>query len=282
VQATDNRAREAAVTAKLETPARIPEERRKRGGKGSFRRVFGKSYLLVVLLVIVAVGAMVSPNFLTVRNAGNVIAFSSIIALLAVGQFYVILTGGIDLSVGAVLAMSTVVAALLLRTEMNAVPACILTLAACGIVGLINGLLIVWLGITPFIATLAMMSMVQGFSYIIQSTSLIGIDNDLFITMFSDGRVFSVASPVLIFVVITIIAASAAVIQRSDGASTRSAAIARRHACPACRWLATSSSLMPCQACWPASRVCLRRPSSCKAAPSSDAATNSTPSRLWW
>jgi len=195
------------VTAKLETPARIPEERRKRGGKGSFRRVFGKSYLLVVLLVIVAVGAMMSPNFLTVRNAGNVVAFSSIIALLAVGQFYVILTGGIDLSVGAVLAMSTVVAALLLRTEMNAVPACILTLAACGIVGLINGLLIVWLGITPFIATLAMMSMVQGFSYIIQSTSLIGIDNDLFITMFSDGRVFSVASPVLIFVVITIIAA---------------------------------------------------------------------------
>ncbi len=78
---------------------------------------------------------------------------------------------------------------------------------ASGIVGLINGFLVVWLGITPFIATLAMMSMVQGFSYIIHSTSLNGIDNDLFITMFSEGHVAGIASPVLIFVVITIIAA---------------------------------------------------------------------------
>ena len=117
------------------------------------------------------------------------VAFSSIIALLAVGQFYVILTGGIDLSVGAILAMSTVIAALLLRTDMNAIFASLLTLAACGVVGLCNGLIVVWLGITPFIATLAMMSMIQGFSYIIQSSSLIGIDNDLFITMFSDGHI---------------------------------------------------------------------------------------------
>ena len=77
----------------------------------TFKRVLGKSYLFLVLLLIIIVGHIVSPNFLTVRNASNVIAFSSIIALLAVGQFYVILTGGIDLSVGAILALSTVIAA---------------------------------------------------------------------------------------------------------------------------------------------------------------------------
>ena len=173
----------------------------------TFKRVLGKSYLLLVLVAILIVGQAVSPNFLTMRNAGNVIAFSSIIALLAVGQFYVILTGGIDLSVGAVLALSTVISALLLRTDMNAGLASVLTLAACAVVGLVNGLLVVWLGITPFIATLAMMSMVQGFSYIIQSTSLIGIDNETFVTMFSEGHVLGVATPVLIFAAVTIVAA---------------------------------------------------------------------------
>jgi ribose transport system permease protein len=170
------------------------------------RRVLGKSYLFLVLLLIIIVGQIVSPNFLSVRNASNVVAFSSIISLLAVGQFYVILTGGIDLSVGAVLALSTVVAALLLRTDMNAILASVLTLAACGAVGLCNGLIIVWLGITPFIATLAMMSMIQGFSYIIQSSSLIEIENNLFITMFSDGHIVGLATPVVIFVIITAIA----------------------------------------------------------------------------
>jgi ribose transport system permease protein len=172
----------------------------------TFKRVLGKSYLFLVLLLIIIVGHIVTPNFLTVRNASNVIAFSSIIALLAVGQFYVILTGGIDLSVGAVLALSTVITALLLRTDMNAILASVLTLLACGVVGLCNGLVVVWLGITPFIATLAMMSMIQGFSYIIQSSSLIGIDNDLFITMFSEGHIAGIATPVVIFVIITAIA----------------------------------------------------------------------------
>lgn len=171
------------------------------------KRAFGKSYLLLVLLLIIFCGNLVSPNFLTIRNASNVIAFSSIIALLAVGQFYVILTGGIDLSVGAVLALATVVVALLLNTEMDPLLASALALGACGLVGLANGLLVVWLRITPFIATLAMMSMVQGFSYIIQSTSLIGIDNETFVTMFSDGTIFGIAAPVIIFVIITIIAA---------------------------------------------------------------------------
>ncbi len=122
-----NRAGEAAVTVKSEEAARLPETSRERSGVSSLKRLHGKSYLLLVLLVIIAAGHVVSPNFLTVRNAGNMVAFSSIIALLAVGQFYVILTGGIDLSVGAVLALSTVIAALLLRTEMNAVLAAVLT-----------------------------------------------------------------------------------------------------------------------------------------------------------
>ena len=91
-----------------------------RGGvSGALRRLLPQSYLILVLVLIVIVGALVSPNFLTVRNFSNVVSFSSIVAILAVGQFYVIVTGGIDLSVGAILALATVVVALTLQTGVD-------------------------------------------------------------------------------------------------------------------------------------------------------------------
>ena len=180
---------------------------RPNGLRDAFKRILPQSYLVLVLLAIIAVGYFVTPNFLTVRNFSNVVAFSSIIAILAVGQFYVILTGGIDLSVGAILAMSTVIAALILQTGTSAGAATLLTLLACGGVGLLNGFLIVGGRIPPFIATLAMMSIVQGFSYIIQSSSLIQIDNQTFVDWFSDGRLVGIPNPVLIFLVVTTIAA---------------------------------------------------------------------------
>jgi len=153
-------------------------------GPELFKVILPQLYLPLVLLVIVGIGYLVTPNFLSVRNFNNVISFSSIIAILAIGQFYVILTGGIDLSVGANLALSTVVAALTLHTGMDAGLATLITLGTCMAVGLGNGVLVVWLRIPPFIATLAMMTMVQGFSYIIQSTSLIQIICDLVLGRF--------------------------------------------------------------------------------------------------
>lgn len=171
------------------------------------RKVLPKSYLLLVLVGIVVVGFVASPDFLTGRNAMNVVTFSAIVAVLAVGQFFVILTGGIDLSVGSIVAMSTVVTAILLQHGQPAGLSVVLTLIICGVVGLINGLLVVVLGLAPFIATLATLSMVQGLSYIIQSTTLIQITNQDFITWFSDGKILGIPNPVLIFVVIALVAA---------------------------------------------------------------------------
>lgn len=171
------------------------------------KRLLPKSYLLLVLLAIIIIGYYVSPDFLTARNAQNVIAAASITAVLAIGQFFVILTGGIDLSVGSTLAMSTVIIALTLQSGMNAGLATGVTLAACAFAGLINGVLIVWLRIPPFIATLAMMSAIKGFSYIIQSTSLIQITNQAFINAFSSGSWLWVRNPVAIFIIVAVIAA---------------------------------------------------------------------------
>lgn len=174
---------------------------------GVFKRVLPKTYLLLVLVVIIIIGYYVSADFLTVRNAENVIAAASIVAVLAVGQFFVILTGGIDLSVGSILAMSTVIVALTLQAGMSAGASVAFTLFCCGIAGLINGLLVVWLRIPPFIATLAMMSAVKGFSYIIQSTSLIQITDQMFVDLFARGTSFGLQNPVMIFLVVMILAA---------------------------------------------------------------------------
>ena len=171
------------------------------------RQALPKSYLLLVLLGIVIIGFIASPDFLTARNASNVITFSAIIAVLAVGQFFVILTGGIDLSVGSTVALSTVVTALMLDSGQSAGLTVVTTLAVCALVGLVNGVLVVWLRLAPFIATLATLSIVQGISYIIQSTSLIQITNQTFITWFSDGHILGIPYPVFIFLLLTVVAA---------------------------------------------------------------------------
>jgi ribose transport system permease protein len=178
-------------------------------GPGTLQRIrqaIPKSYLALVLVVLIIIGFIASPDFLTARNALNVITFSAIIAVLAVGQFFVILTGGIDLSVGSTVALSTVITAMLLQRGLPAGVAVVTTLAACACIGFFNAVLIVWLRLAPFIATLATLSMVQGFSYIIQSTSLIQITNQTFISWFS-GSVLGIPNPVIIFLLLTVVAA---------------------------------------------------------------------------
>ncbi len=166
------------------------------------KRVLSKSYLALVLLAIIVVGFIASPNFITPRNANNVITFSAITSVLAVGQFFVILTGGIDLSVGSVVALSTVVCSLLLKSGQPAVSAALLALLVCAGVGFINGTMIVGLRIAPFIATLATLSMAEGLSYIIQSTSLIQITNNGFVNFFSAGNVAGLPNPDIIFLLV--------------------------------------------------------------------------------
>lgn len=174
----------------------------------TIQQVLPRSYLVLVLIVVIIAGFIASPDFLTSRNAMNVITFSAIIAVLAIGQFFVILTGGIDLSVGSIVALSTVLTALMLKHGTPAGLAVIATLVVCAVAGLINGILIVWLGLAPFIATLATLSMVQGLSYIIQSTSLIQITNQHFVNWFSDGSLlFGIPNPVTIFVLLALLAA---------------------------------------------------------------------------
>lgn len=172
--------------------------------RGFVRMAASKAYLLAGLAAVVAIGAALSPYFFTARNFSNVLVTGSVISILAVGQFMVIVTAGIDLSVGSVAALASVIAAVLLEHGWPAALVVVVTLACCGLAGVISGSLVVFGRITPFIATLAMLSIAEGVAFLIQHGTLIVITNQSFIQFFA-GKHFGVQSPVLIFVAVTII-----------------------------------------------------------------------------
>jgi ribose transport system permease protein len=123
---------------------------------------------ILILVLLLMAFATQSDIFLTTENVGNILAQSAVIALLALGQLLVILTRGIDLSVGSVLALSTV-AGVLLFERVESGPLVILAMVGTGaFVGLLNGLVFVKLKLPhPFITTLAMMSVARGVALVI-------------------------------------------------------------------------------------------------------------------
>jgi ribose transport system permease protein len=114
-----------------------------------------------LLLLCVALWAA-TPYFATVSNLTNVLEQSAIIGTLAVGMTFVILTGGIDLSVGSIVALAGVVFGLTLRAGAPAVVSAIAALATGALCGVTNGALVTLGRLPPFIATLGMMSVARG------------------------------------------------------------------------------------------------------------------------
>lgn len=118
--------------------------------------------LFLVLVVFMIVGAILSPHFLTTSNILNVARQMSQLGLVSIGMTFVILTGGIDLSVGSTVGLSAIVGAWLLAGGMFWPFALVITVMAGALVGTINGIGITRGGIQPFIMTLAMLVIVRG------------------------------------------------------------------------------------------------------------------------
>jgi galactofuranose transport system permease protein len=108
---------------------------------------------LAVLGVVVVVASLAFPSFCTIGNAHNIAIQSSFLAIVALGMTFVIISGGIDLSVGSVFALGGVLAAYASRWGL--LPALLLPLAVCGAIGAVNGLLVAKARMPAFIVTLA-------------------------------------------------------------------------------------------------------------------------------
>jgi ribose/xylose/arabinose/galactoside ABC-type transport system permease subunit len=134
----------------------------------SFRQLMDENRELAIifgiLLIIAAFAAVASPNFRTEKNTFNVLRQAVALGMVSIGQTFVILSGGIDLSVGATISLIAVYTAGLMKIHPDLTLPIVLLMVVIGLViGLFNGTLVTRLRIAPFIATLATGSIVQGF-----------------------------------------------------------------------------------------------------------------------
>lgn len=126
------------------------------------RELLQRYGLVLSFLALCIVLTILSDRFLTTGNIVNILRQSTINGIIAIGMTFVILTAGIDLSVGAVLALATVVAADLMQQEIAMPLAVAVGLGLGALLGLVNGVIITKAKVPPFIATLGMMTVARG------------------------------------------------------------------------------------------------------------------------
>lgn len=136
--------------------------------------------LLALLVLLWAILTFATPNFLTSRNIPNLLRQGSMIAILALGQTFVIITAGIDLSVGAVAGFSTVVIAMLIQAGVPVWLAIIMTLLVGLAIGIFHGFGITRMGLPPFIITLATLTSLRGLGLLMTNGATINITSKEF------------------------------------------------------------------------------------------------------
>ena len=175
------------------------------------------AYVGAAFLALIVVIWILAPVFMTPRNLLNISKNFSFIALMSLGETLVIISGGIDLSVGSVCALSAVVMMMLMRffsaTGAAQVPsatialAALLALALAALIGLVNGLLVARIRLSPFVTTLGMLSIARGMTYVLtqgRAQYPTGPDVTLF-TGFTNGSVFGLPTQLVYLLVLAVL-----------------------------------------------------------------------------
>jgi ribose transport system permease protein len=155
-----------------------------------------------IFLLMLLVSGIITDNFFTAQNISNIFRQSAPIGLVSLGMLLVILTGGIDLSVGAVVAMIGVVFALLSH-EVYFPFALLLSLITGLFIGCISGFLVAYRKMAPFIVTLAMMSMIRGAGYLLSKGAPISVGSySSNILVLGSGSVMGIPVPAIILLMV--------------------------------------------------------------------------------
>lgn len=147
-------------TATAPTEEQQPEQSK---GNAAVEWLKGQ-YALFILIVLLIIAALSSPAFLTPTNITNLLLQMSIIGVVVLAELIIVLTGGIDISVGSALGLAAVLSAGLFG-GFSVWFALLVALAVGGIIGLVNGWLVAFRGLEPFIVTLGMLALARGLVY---------------------------------------------------------------------------------------------------------------------
>ncbi|MBC5997297.1 ribose ABC transporter permease [Romboutsia ilealis] len=162
-----------------------------------------KSLLGLVLLI--AVVSILNPSFLSPKNIMNILRQTSVNAVIAAGMTFVILTGGIDLSVGSILGISGAVCASLLVSGQNVVIAVLAALVVGAVVGFLNGFIISKGKLQPFIATLATMTVLKGLTLVYTNGNPITLGSNELAMSFGKiggGTILGIPTPAMIMILV--------------------------------------------------------------------------------
>lgn len=161
-----------------------------------------KWMLIGIFLLLVVVSVLSSKSFLQVGNISNILRQSSIIGILAVGETLVIITGGIDLSVGSLLALSCIMCGLCMPLGMW--PAIIAAVGSTTVLGLFSGFWVGKINLPPFIATIGMLGIAQGIALTSNNAEPIKIMNNHF-NLISYGNLWLIPIPFIIWMILCLL-----------------------------------------------------------------------------
>ncbi len=176
-------------------------------GPSLLRELLRRFTPVLILLGLSLILGVLNPTFFTLNNLVTVVLQASILCIVAIGQTYVILTAGIDLSVGSLVALGGALAAgLAVRVGLGTYPAMALTVLTGAALGALSGLLVVKGNIPPFVATLAMMAIGRGLTLVYtQGRPIAGLAENF--TWWGTGEFLGIPIPVYVMVAIAILAA---------------------------------------------------------------------------
>lgn len=170
--------------------------------KAKRSELFRKLGPLIALIVLVTVVTFLNTNFISPTNLLNLLRQVSVNALIAFGMTFVIITGGIDLSVGSTLALSGALTAGILAAGVPSVVAIFAGLLIGAALGLLNGIVITKGKVAPFIATLATMTIFRGLTLVYtEGNPITGFSDDFTFLFFGRGYLFGIPFPVVLMAI---------------------------------------------------------------------------------
>jgi ribose/xylose/arabinose/galactoside ABC-type transport system permease subunit len=169
-------------------------------------RLFNRFGPAIMLMAVVAGMSIAHPDFLTISNLMTIGLQAAVRALLAIGELLVIISGGIDLSVGTAMSLSMVTMGLYVINSHGSLEIGMLIAIATGVlVGLVNGTLVAFLGLPPFIITLGMLGIAQGLALTLSSGfSMYGFPKEF--DFLGGGQMIGIPVPIIILAVVALVA----------------------------------------------------------------------------
>lgn len=165
-----------------------------------------KNKPLIGLILFSAIVAVINPRFLSVANILNVFRQSSINAVIAIGMTFVILTGGIDLSVGSILAFCGAVSAAMLSSGINPVLSLLVALVLGLFFGIVNGFLVSVMKLQAFIVTLVTMTFLRGATLVFTNGKPITVnDGGALFENIGGGYLFNIPIPIYITLILFVV-----------------------------------------------------------------------------